>query len=378
MRVLISGAGIAGLTAAYWLHQYGFEIDIVERSSGPQDRLGYAIDFWGPGFSVLEKMNLAEKLQLKNNALKEFVFINEQGIQESSFSIPKLRQLLNNRVFAILRGDLEKGLLDVFPNQLNIQYGTFVDHLIDQGDNVVVTFNNKIEKTYDLVIGADGIHSHTREIIFGDENQFSKDLRYQLAATIQPNNVDIIDSFYTYSTFDKQVAICPIRNNQLSVYFIYRNEEKKLIDPKEKLYDAFKNDGWIIPRILESTLKSETIIFDHLSQIQMPSWYRGRVVLVGDACQCLTLVSGQGASMAMAGAYILATLLHQHSHNFQEALIQYQTIMKPDIDRKQTVAREFLNTFVLNPESAQLSRNYFTRQFFKSMYVKSAVDEFCR
>ncbi|MCX7124502.1 MAG: FAD-dependent monooxygenase, partial [Gammaproteobacteria bacterium] len=262
--------------------------------------------------------------------------------------------------------------------QLNIQYATFVDHLIDQGDNVVVTFNNKIEKTYDLVIGADGIHSHTREIIFGDENQFSKDLRYQLAATIQPNNVDIIDSFYTYSTFDKQVAICPIRNNQLSVYFIYRNEEKKLIDPKEKLYDAFKNDGWIIPRILESTLKSETIIFDHLSQIQMPSWYRGRVVLVGDACQCLTLVSGQGASMAMAGAYILATLLHQHSHNFQEALIQYQTIMKPDIDRKQTVAREFLNTFVLNPESAQLSRNYFTRQFFKSMYVKSAVDEFCR
>lgn len=378
LKILIVGSGIAGLTAAYWLHRYGFQIEIIEKAEDFDNRLGYVIDFWGPGFAVLEKMNLVETLQTKNHPLKEFIFVDELGNQDARFSIPKFRQLHNQRVLTLLRGDLESALRDFISSDIDIQCGVTVETIINEGNKVHVQFSNKNKGVYDVVIGADGIHSHTRQLIFGDESQFSRYLGYQLAAALLPNNVNLNHALFTYSSIGKQVALCPIFNNQLAAYFIYQSDEKTLIDSKKKLLAAFKNEGWVIPYLLESVAEIDTLFFDTLTQIEMPKWYRDRVVLVGDACQCLTLMSGQGASMAMAGAYVLAHALYQNRKNIQDAFLQYESIMQSDVKQKQAVARQFLSTFIPKEKDKNVSRNFFTRQFFKNMYGISRVDEYCR
>lgn len=378
MKILITGAGITGLTAAYWLHHYGFDVDVIERSENFANRVGFAIDFWGPGFAVLEKMDLVKTLQVKNQLLKEFIFVDESGNQDARFDIPKFRQLLNQRVFTLLRKDLELALYDRISSRINIQFGVVVDSIENKDDGVIVQFSNKTKAHYDVVIGADGIHSQMRQLVFGDESQFSRYLGYQLAVAILPNNVNIHDMFYTYSTIGKQVAVCPIHNNQLATYFIYRSDDKELITSKETLKTAFKNEKWIIPKLFESIEKMDDIFFGTLTQIELPRWYKNRVVILGDACQGLTLMSGQGASMGMAGAYVLSTALNQNKNNIQNAFLQYESTMQPEIKQKQAVARRFLSAFIPMQKTDSMSRDFFTRQFFKKMYAASTVDAFCQ
>ncbi|OGT41336.1 MAG: hypothetical protein A3F13_01360 [Gammaproteobacteria bacterium RIFCSPHIGHO2_12_FULL_40_19] len=378
LKILIVGAGIAGLTAAYWLHQYGFDVDIIEKVESFGNQKGYVIDFWGPGFAVLEKMDLVKTLHAKNHALKEFIFVDEAGNQDARFSIPKFRQLHNQRVFTLLRGDLDAALRDCISSYVPIHAGIVIDSIDNTNDTVLVHFSNRTEGRYDVVIGADGIHSRTRALVFGDESHFSHYLGYQLAAAILPNNADIHDALYTYSATGKQVAVCPIDKHQLATYFVYRSPEKDLLDAKQNLQMAFKNEAWVIPRIFESIAKTDAIFFDTLTQIEMPTWHKNRVVLLGDACQCLTLMGGQGASMAMAGAYVLSTVLNQHNNNIQNAFLCYESIMQPEIKQKQAIARRFLNTFIPTQKIDNASRNFFTRQFFKNMYFASTVDEYCR
>lgn len=378
LNILIIGAGIAGLTAAYWLNRYGFTVDIIEKAPDFNHRLGYVIDFWGPGFAVLEKMHLVPTLQTKHYALKEFIFVNESGNQDARFSIPKFRQLHNQRVFTLLRGDLESVLRDLISDDISIQCGVGIEKILNEGNKVHVQLSDKKQEEYDIVIGADGIHSNTRQLVFGDESQFARHLGYQLAAAILPNNLSIEDALYTYSAFGKQAAVCPIFNKQLATYFVYQSNENTLIDSKRKLQNAFKNEGWIIPALLENIKKTDNLFFDTLMQIEMPMWHHNRVVLVGDACQCLTLMSGQGASMAMAGAYVLANALHQHKNNIQQAFLHYETIVQSDIQQKQACARQFLSTFIAKEQSNNVSRNFFTRQFFKKMYYIATVDDYCR
>ncbi|MCX7122031.1 MAG: FAD-dependent monooxygenase [Gammaproteobacteria bacterium] len=365
MKILISGAGIAGLTAAYWLNQYGFEVDIVDKFRGGQNRFGYAIDLRAAGLSILKKMNLHEKLRDKSFVLDDIFFINAAGLEEALFPISKYKDLFENYSYSCLRGDLETVLSEALPSDSPIQFGLTVDELIDDANKVIVRFSNNTKKEYDMVIAADGIHSRVRQLVFGDENPFLHYTGYQLCAMIQPNTVALKNALYLFSIPEKQVIVCPIKNNQLAVYFVYQHDKKECDHPKQKLCDAFSDAQWIIPKVLENMPKASEILFDHLSQVKMPSWHQGQVVLIGDAAHCLTLAAGQGASMAMVGAYLLATALREHKNNVQAAFKNYEIRMKPEIEKKQIEASDFLNTLTSN--QASLDRHFMIRQFLKSM-----------
>lgn len=373
--VLIVGAGIAGLTAAYWLHHYGFSVDIIEKSECPKKQ-GYLIDFWGAGFDVCEKMGLCERLAPHDFPLDNFIFIDAQGKIESQFSINALRDLQKNRVFTIFRGDVENVLFKAIP-EITVKTHNSITHLENNTDQVTVFFNDGSHKMYDVVIGADGAHSKTRELIFGEEKQFSHYLGYQVAACIQPCESVLERSLYTYSDIGRQATVCYLKSNQVATFYVYAEKDEKITDPDQKLREAFKHSGWIMGELIEESKKSDMIFFDALSQINLPTWHHHRVVLIGDASHCLTLAAGQGASMAMAGAYILSTLLFENQDNPQSAFRKYQSIMQPGMHHKQRESQKFLAGFIPQSDMAMERRNFYTRYFFKAMFEKTAIEDFC-
>lgn len=374
MKILIVGAGMAGLTAAYWLNHFGFHVDLIEKNYPDRLSLGYVIDVWGPGFSVLEKMGLLNALRDKNCTLDDFIFVNAAGETISQFSIPKFREIHGQRVLTVLRGDVEQALHSLFSH---IRYGVTIDHLIEKKDHVSVLFSDQATSEYDLVIGADGTHSTVRELVWGNEAQFSQDLGYQLAVAMLPNRMELQSALYTYSDIGKQVAVCPTKENQLACYFVYRTDSAQVNDPASTLLNTFQQNRWIIPTLLKDIRGNQSVFFDGLAQVLLPMWHRNRVVLVGDACHCLTLMGGQGASMAIAAAFVLAHLLHLNRENLAAGLQQYESIVKPEMAEKQMIAREFLQHFIPTTAIDITSRNYFTRQFFKKMYAQNRVEAYC-
>ena len=190
MHVLISGAGIAGLTMAFWLHRHGHEITIVEKSPSLCDA-GYMIDFYGSGYDVAEKMNLLPDLEAIHYPIPHLAFIDEQGRERYSIRYTSFRSLLDNRHFNFMRGDLEKVLYEKVKDNIQMRFGTTVSSFqqCDSGDKVQGTLSDGSTTEFDLLIGADGLHSQIRKLGFGDESQFERFLGYYTAAFILPDRL---------------------------------------------------------------------------------------------------------------------------------------------------------------------------------------------
>ena len=359
MKILITGAGIAGLTTAFWLVHYGHEVTIIEKDADFRLHSGYMIDFWGPGFEVALKMGLHERLAQRHYSIPKMIYVNDQGREVGHLDVIKLRRMMNNREFTFLRGDLEDVIYSVVVDAADILPGVTIKSMQQTLERVDVVLSNQSELSFDLVIGADGIHSSMRQQLFGEERQFSKYLGYQVGAFIQPNTLGI-DNFIAYSKPAKQVALFPIRDNRLATYFIYKSEKERLDNAKQCIIDQFQDLGWRIQEILVSLSAADEVYLDAATQICLPQWYQGRVALVGDACQCLTLLSGQGASMAMAGGYLLAKELDRCGDQYDRAFAAYQRQLLPDILRKQKQAIGFIRQMVPNTEFGIMVRNRVT------------------
>jgi 2-polyprenyl-6-methoxyphenol hydroxylase-like FAD-dependent oxidoreductase len=348
MKVLISGAGIAGLTLGYWLNQFGFEASIIEKSQD-LSREGYMIDFYGSGFDVAEKMGLIEQLRARHYPIPRLDYVDEQGHQRAALEVDRLRALLDYRHFNFMRGDLAQVLGEAVQGDVPIHFGTTITHLEQQPDGVQVTLTGGGRKSYDLVIGADGIHSGVREQVWGSESQFENYLGYCVSCGIVENFLDPSDAFFSHLAPQRQAAVYAIRGGRLATFFIFKSPRLHLNDRPAQFAAVEARFGemkWLVPEVLARMKTAEHFYFDTTSQIKMAHWHQGRVALVGDACQCLTLVAGQGASMAMAGAYLLAAALQEAGGDYQRAFPAYQARLKPEIDQRQVQAQKFAQAFV--------------------------------
>lgn len=348
MKVLISGAGIAGLTLGYWLNKFGYELLIVEKSPD-LSREGYMIDFYGSGFDVAEKMGLLEQLRGRHYPISQLTYVNDQGHKRAVLNLDKLRAALDHRHFNFMRGDLAQVLCEAVREDVPIRFGTTITQLQQRSDQVEAAFSDDSRESFDLVIGADGIHSNVREMVWGSERQFENYLGYYVSCAIIDNFLDREDVFVTHLEPERQAAVYAIRGGRLATFFIFQSPPLRL-NGRSTQFDAVKAHfgeiDWVVPELLTKMKTAEQFYFDTISQIKMAQWYQGRVALVGDACQCLTLVAGQGASMAMAGAYILATALEEAGGDYQHAFRSYQARMKPEIDQRQVQAQKFASAFV--------------------------------
>jgi 2-polyprenyl-6-methoxyphenol hydroxylase-like FAD-dependent oxidoreductase len=366
MKILISGAGIAGLTLSFWLRLGDHDLTVVEKAPSLRDE-GYMIDFFGSGYDVSERMLLLGDLEKIHYQISRLAFVDAHGREKFSISYPSFRRLFDGRHFNFMRGDLERLLYSQIQDHLRIQFGMTVESLRQEDGKVEAKFSDGATGVFDLVVGADGAHSQIRKMAFGEEERFSHFLGYYTAAFIidnPPESLTGADAFYILTAPERQVGVYPIRGDRLATFFVYKARRPvndfSLASAVRELHNTYDGIGWIVPELLAQCERS-SLYFDEVSQIEMPRWSQGRVVLVGDACQCVSLLAGQGASMAMAGAYVLAQELAKAGRDVAAACAEYERKVKPGIEKKQKAGRRLARWFVPDNRLQLLTRDLVTR-----------------
>ena len=365
MRILISGAGVAGPTLAYWLAHYGFEPTLVERA--PELRTGgYIIDFWGAGFEIADRMDLLPDLRRRGYMVQEVKVVNRGGDRVAGFSASVFARSAGGRYLSLPRGELSAAIVGRLDGKVETIFGDSVAHLHQTEAAVRVTFERTPEREFDLVIGADGLHSRIRELVFGAERQFEKYLGYRAAAFevagYRPRDELV---YVMYTEVGQQVARFALRGDRTMFLFVFADDDpgpaEDLTAQKALLRRRFGDSGWECTRILDALDGSSDLYFDRVSQIRMDAqpglWTRGRVTLVGDAASCVSLLGGQGSALAMVAAYILAGELHRANGDYAQAFERYQGLFAPFVREKQRAALRFAGFFAPHSKTALFLRN---------------------
>jgi 2-polyprenyl-6-methoxyphenol hydroxylase-like FAD-dependent oxidoreductase len=383
-NILISGAGIAGLTLAYWLKKFGFNPTIVEISPRLREG-GYAIDFWGAGFDVAEKMEMISDLEKVDLNISEVAFVDEDNRRKGGINYRKLKEMMNGRAFTFLRSDLSKTIYNRLDKDTEVIFGDAIRRIEQNQGGVTVSFHSGNIRSFNLIVGADGLHSNVRNLVFGNETQFEKYFGYYTASFTIEEGVTHNTSFLTYNTPCKQAALYSTNEHKTATFFIFTSPEKlsynhhDLEQQKEILKGEYENAGWKCAQLLSKIDAAPDFYFDVVSQIQMNQWSKNRVTLVGDACDCPSLLSGQGSTLAMVGAYILAGELKEADGNYKAAFERYENIFKPFIDRKQRLAQIFAKSLVPKSKFGIWLRNTFTNLMFlpfvSRLFIRQFMDD---
>lgn len=367
MRVLICGAGIAGLTLAWCLERRGHDPIVVERAPCLRDD-GYMIDFFGSGFGAAERLGLLPELESIHYPVDRLAFVNPQG--EERFSVPYAalrKRLFGDRHFNFMRGELERVLYERFTGRTAIRFDTTVAAFANSGRCVEITLTGGATESVDLLVGADGVHSSVRQLAFGPAATCTRQLGYHMAAFIlddPPRQLHAHGAFVTLTRPNRQVTVYPIRGGRLATFFLHKAgwplQDISREAACEELHRIYGDLGWVVPDLLAQCRTAESIYFDAVEQVQMPAWSTGRIVLVGDACQCVSPLAGQGASMALTAAYVLAEELDAHS-DVLRALARYEERLKPVIERQQEAGRRIAKWFVPEDQPHLILRDLVTR-----------------
>jgi len=367
MDILISGAGIAGPTLAYWLLQYGMNPTIVEQAPALRTG-GYVIDFWGAGFDIAERMRLSEEIKNSGYRVQEVRIVNEEGERVAGFPAAAFTRATRGRFTSLPRGDLASAIFRRVQDHAETIFGDSISSIEQSATAVHVTFESGKEGDFDLVIGADGLHSRVRKLVFGPEENFEKYLGYKVAAFEAPNYEPRDELTYVmYTQVGQQVGRFALRGNSTMFLFIFEDRSVYSRQPddievnKAVLYERFGRSGWECPQILDALRRTKELYFDRVSQIRMNPrqdlWTQGRVTLLGDAAFCVSLLAGQGSALAMVAAYILAGELYRSKGNYAEAFSRYQRLFAPFVAQKQKAALRFAGSFAPHSRLSLILRN---------------------
>jgi 2-polyprenyl-6-methoxyphenol hydroxylase-like FAD-dependent oxidoreductase len=284
--------------------------------------------------------------------VKDVRFVDGRGRTTSGLSTDVFRRLTGDRFTSLRRSDLSAALFSALPQGVEVIFGDSI-RAVDQGEEGVdVAFDHAPPRRVDLVIGADGLHSRVRELVFGTQEQFEVRLGYHVAAFdaigYRPRD-DLV--YLSHTRPGRQVSRFSMRDDRTLFLFIFRNDQLPGPSPRSEegikaaLREVFGRDGWEVPQILAAMDRIGDIYFDEVSQIEMDSWSKGRTALVGDAAACVSLLAGEGTGLAMAEAYVLAGELSQAAGDYRVGFAASEARLMPFLKRKQESARKFASTF---------------------------------
>lgn len=349
MKIAINGAGVAGPTLAYWLKHYGHEPILFEKAPALRTG-GYVIDFWGTGYDIADKMGIIPKMLEDAYIMERLRTVTAGGYTTSSLNVRRFMELNNGRYMSIARSDLAKSIYNTCDG-IETKFATSVTGFEDQDDKIQVQLSNGKTEDFDLLIGADGLHSHVRELAFGQQENFENHLGFYVAAFTLRNYQPRDELTYLSHTVPgKQVSRISLRNNETLFLFIFAKnlvskQPANEAEEKAMLRDVYGDMGWETKAILSRMSEVENIYFDRISQIKMPNWTKGRVALLGDAAACASLLAGEGTGLAMTEAYVLAGELHRANGDYRQAFQAYQTRLHPLLLEKQNAALKFAGFF---------------------------------
>jgi 2-polyprenyl-6-methoxyphenol hydroxylase-like FAD-dependent oxidoreductase len=367
LRIAINGVGIAGPTLAYWLRRAGHDVLLIEEAPALRTG-GYVVDFWGLGYDIAERMGLIPQIKELGYQVREVRFVGQDGRKTGGFPAGIFGRLTHGRFTSLRRSDLSALIYGALDGAVETLFGDSIVGIDQQRDAAHLWFRRAPSRRVDLVIGADGLHSPVREIVFGPQAQFEVPLGYHVAA-VQIDGYRPRDEliYVSYAVPGRQVSRFAMRDDKTLVLFVFRDEYLSGQRPagdddrKSALAGIFANVGWECPRILDEMASARDIYFDRVSQIRMDAWARGRTVLVGDAAACVSLLAGEGTGLAMAEAYVLAETLRDCGEDLGAALTRYQTTLAPFLRRKQESAARLASAFVPRTRVGLAYRNAVTR-----------------
>lgn len=353
-KVLISGASISGLTTAWWMNKLGYKVTIVEISNQARSG-GTALNLSGNALEFAKKMGIYD--QILSNSLSldliEFkdtnditvnsILINGGGEKQNSIEV----EHHNFDEIEIDRSKLVGILLNALGNDVDFSFNNSITALNETGDAMEVTFNDGSQRSYELVIGCDGMHSGVRKLWFGAEKDYTHFLKAYGSITTLDKELIAPNTMQWYNVPGKAYMLSANKDKTDIVFFFISDKEitydfRNIEQQRKIILDQFA-DGWRTAELMDEVKQSENFYFVNLSQIKMPSWTKGRVALVGDAAHCASPAAGMGGSLAMEGAGTLADTLEKHNGDYELAFEDYNKNLRPFIEEIQARAESDLN-----------------------------------
>ena len=302
-------------------------------------------------------MGLFDHIKANRLTLERWEFKNAEDVTERSTVFFNEGEERPDNEFEIERGIFMKLLFDTVKNDVELMFNNRIIALDETADAIHVTFKDGAQRTFDLVIGCDGIHSAVRRLAFGSEADYTHFLGVYASVTIVDKLLIERNTGQLYSVPGKSVMLNAYKE-KTDIMLFFVSEEEIPYDYRDEaqqqaiVLEQFAGQGWRVPELLEEVQASKTFYFDKLCQIRMPSWTKGRVALVGDAAYCASPAAGMGGSLAMDGAAALADALHKHNGNYASAFEDYNKRLRPFIEGVQADAVQFAQEMVPRTEEA--------------------------
>ncbi|MFI9815973.1 FAD-dependent monooxygenase [Saccharothrix variisporea] len=332
-NVLISGAGVAGSTLAYWLARHGYEPTVVERSPGLRSS-GNPVDVRGPALPVVEAMGVLPRLREVATRTTTMRLLDAAGRRVASVGMPAA----GGGEVEVPRADLAAVLHEAARHDAEFLFDDTITGLHQDDGGVEVAFDRAGPRRFDLVIGADGLHSTVRRLAFGPERDFVRHAGLHVATTPLGERVDHPREVLIQNTPGRLVSIHPGRDEAL-LAFIFRGtatgvDHRDTDAHKRIVTQAYSDLGWRVPQLLQRFQAAEDVFFDAVSVVDLPAWSTGRIALLGDAASCVSLL-GDGSSLAIAGAHTLATALADHPSDHTAGFGRYESVHRARVTPKQ-------------------------------------------
>jgi 2-polyprenyl-6-methoxyphenol hydroxylase-like FAD-dependent oxidoreductase len=344
-HVLISGASVAGPALAYWLHRNGMRATIVERADAVRPG-GLAVDFRGTAMTVLADMGILDELRAHATRGGDALVVDADGATVA---------VMPGEIFSgdleVMKSDLTRILHDLTKTDTEYVFGDSVTTLTESEDGVNVEFERGAPRTFDLVVGADGLHSKVRELAFGPKADFARPMGYAFATFAVPNHLNLDRSGVSHLAGDRSVNIFAARDNteaRAMMMFPAQDVPRDGAAQRQAVRAAYAHVGWEVPTVLAAMATAPDFYFDEMSQIEMPAWSTGRVAVLGDAAACASPMSGRGTSQALLGAYVLANELAT-GHDHRTAFAAYERTLRAYVAGNQAMGRQAVESFLIPP-----------------------------